>query len=357
MPNAITRFLAVSQYPFLNGCLYLVKKSLYNSAPKDIRHLLIVRKGTLGDIIVTLPIIHAIRELYPNAQIHLLSKHYGAKHIAAHTILQDGVIQQFIYEDEENIKSLFHKLKIYDMVIELPQYRDTFYIQLRNMIFFRLAGIHYGAGWEVGSNLFLRKIQLKFVRFEQETKRLFHRLQTDGLKIDESADYSLQMDIQISLPSTKYVALAIGAKFARKQWPIEWFLDIAQKIKSSGYDIIWLGDAADGERLKAAGIESHHCGKFTVAQSAFAMQHATCALTNDSGPMHLAYAVDTPVIGLFSARDYPNKWFPPEGKKSIVFQHSQVPCAICVDKPCNNNICMKAISVDEVWNQLKTWIN
>jgi ADP-heptose:LPS heptosyltransferase len=356
MLHALSKFLVVNQYPFLNGCINLVKKALFNIPENNITQILIVRKGTLGDIVVALPVIHSVRKLYPNAHIHLLSKHFGSKHIAAHSIIPNDIIQKYIYEDEVTLGSLFHQLKCYDLVIELPQYRDSLYTQLRNMLFYRLAGIRYGAGWEIGSTFFLRKTQLKTITFEKESERLFQRLQADGIQITNNENYALQIDTNVVLPQNKFLAIAIGAKYERKKWPLNSFLQIAQRFNKEGYEVVWIGDKTDGTQLESAGIKHHQCGKLTVAQSAYVLQNAVCALTNDSGPMHLAYALDTPVVALFSARDYPNKWFPPSNKKASIFQHTEVPCAICVGKPCTDNICMKAISVDEVWNQLKTWI-
>ncbi len=62
--------------------------------------------------------------------------------------------------------------------------------------------------------------------------------------------------------------------------------------------------------------------------------------------MHLSYAVGTPVIGIFSSRDFQKKWFPPEG--NIALRNNNVPCSLCFSETCNNNICMQGISLEEV---------
>lgn len=71
--------------------------------------------------------------------------------------------------------------------------------------------------------------------------------------------------------------------------------------------------------------------------------------------MHLAYAVETPIIALMSTRDLTNKWYP-YGNNNIVLERV-LPCSFCLKKECEDNICMKNISVDEVYKNTQKLMN
>jgi ADP-heptose:LPS heptosyltransferase len=82
------------------------------------------------------------------------------------------------------------------------------------------------------------------------------------------------------------------------------------------------------------------------AQSAVLLSKCVIAISNDTGPMHLSYVVKTPVIGIFSSRDFQQKWFPPEGNMAL--RNYNVHCSLCFSESCSNNICMQGIPLEEV---------
>ncbi len=96
---------------------------------------------------------------------------------------------------------------------------------------------------------------------------------------------------------------------------------------------------------KVEGVVSF-AGKLTPIQSSVLLSRCFLAISNDTGPMHLSYAVGTPVLGIFSSRDFQQKWFPPKG--NIALRNNLVPCSLCFSEVCADNICMKGISLDAV---------
>ena len=83
-------------------------------------------------------------------------------------------------------------------------------------------------------------------------------------------------------------------------------------------------------------------GMFSPIQSGLALTKCEFVISNDTGPMHLAYTMGVKVIALFSSRDYPGLWFPPTDK-NIVLRSSNIKCSICLLESCSDNICMQAI--------------
>ena len=74
-------------------------------------------------------------------------------------------------------------------------------------------------------------------------------------------------------------------------------------------------------------------------------------LTNDTGTMHLAVAVRTPCVAIFSARDFPGKWIPWGNNHKVIRKNPD--CAICFADDCQNNICMSEITIDKVYKAME----
>ncbi len=89
-------------------------------------------------------------------------------------------------------------------------------------------------------------------------------------------------------------------------------------------------------------------GKLTVRESAAALQQCHLYVGNDTGVMHLASAVETACVAIFSAQDWPGRWYP-YGNKNVVLRKS-LPCEGCMVRMCpkENIDCLKQISVTDV---------
>jgi heptosyltransferase III len=100
-------------------------------------------------------------------------------------------------------------------------------------------------------------------------------------------------------------------------------------------------------------------GKHTLLQSAEVLRRCTLYIGNDSGPMHLAAAVGTPVVAIFSSYQFPVFW-KPWGKNSRIVMHP-VPCEFCFPKdgmcPKGTYECMRGVTADEVFNACLTYLN
>jgi heptosyltransferase-3 len=145
------------------------------------------------------------------------------------------------------------------------------------------------------------------------------------------------------------IAVVVGAKRPQNRWPITYFKQVVDYF-SSQYSIILIGAQEDNELVQPlVTIKNviNTCGRLTPMQSAAAMSLCRLTISNDTGPMHLSYAVGTAVIALFSSRDLPGKWYP-SGKNNHVFRAANIACEACFSEVCNNNICMQAIQPAEV---------
>jgi ADP-heptose:LPS heptosyltransferase len=149
--------------------------------------------------------------------------------------------------------------------------------------------------------------------------------------------------------------LHIGAGTQAKTWPGEHWRSLAARlVESLDAQIILVGGPADhvpadqmlhdGPRLQVA----NWTGELSVVELAALLQRSDLLVGADSGPAHLAAAVNTPVITLFSGTNNPRQW-QPDGPEVTVLRHS-VPCSPCHRKKCpfGDHPCMTGLVPERV---------
>ena len=144
-----------------------------------------------------------------------------------------------------------------------------------------------------------------------------------------------------------------------KRWPVERFLQVAERlVESFDAKILLLGDAQDVEltefiKQKLSDSTIDLAGKLDLMQSACALNRADFAMTNDSGLMHMATALKKPVIAIFGSTVQELGFFP-VGEQNLVIQNNELSCRPCthIGKntcPRRHFKCMMDISAEEVW--------
>lgn len=354
-------------YQLCNRLLKVLAQLCFDKVHQP-RKLLIVRKGNLGDLLCSLPVFHAIRKQLPDAEIILLTTHGGNAHLGFEQLFGKAVFDEVWEASSISAKEIKHKIrqKGIEAVLELPQDVDTLYTQIRNLLFFKWCGMLQGGGWQVSNTLLFRKTQLRYFKFPNEQDRLkqivtqhgFHAVQ-DSYVLESvvTADEKVIGLLHANgfHRKEKCIAIAPGAKLERKKWPIAYFYQLTDWLISKGFYVVVVGDKADAQNWKyqASPQLLNTCGLLTVQESAALLKQCFLCICNDSGPMHLSYTAGTPVVALFSARNYLNKWFPPANGLNKVFIHTEVSCAICRDKACASNICMQQITPVQVIEYLR----
>ena len=164
------------------------------------------------------------------------------------------------------------------------------------------------------------------------------------------------------------VAMFPGAKDRFKCWPVERFVALGKKVEALGYRIIVVGSPHDDDLLKV--LESQLAGPVLMNGSlerlGALLSMVDCFVTNDSGPMHLAAAVGVPVISLFAPTDDLETGILGRASKSLTIRKS-VTCFPsmtfpitqhqCFNKKCSDPICMRQISVEEVYEKVLGVLN
>lgn len=344
-----------------NSFLSALQKILYRRI-KNPQQILVFRTGSIGDSICAIPSIISVGKTFPRASIDVLTNAGSKNLVGLHYLLSPEYYREIIDYNGVPKQQLFRMLrkKKYDLIIQLPQVDAGFFSLLRDLVVFR-AVAPSGLGWFVSQAKWFRKLQSRYLVFPNENQRLLSYLKkrkfaTDGIQTklniqprDIEVVNALFLKHNITAVDKK-LCMVIGAKRPQNRWPIEYFKTVAGYF-SSRFRIILIG--AEEDNLLAQPLMQvpnliNFCGKLTPMQSATVLSMCDITLSNDTGPMHMSYSVNTPTIALFSSRDLPGKWYPPINKNNVVFRTEDVKCEACFSETCNNNICMKAILPERI---------
>ena len=250
--------------------------------------------------------------------------------------------------------------------------RDTV---VRDRRFFALCGIRRQVGIPLTEDTQKNRWQESEQALEPETARLVRNLAKLGdASLDDPASWDLRLTPEEREKAAKalepaggrpVIAVSVGTKIQAKDWGIEnWRSLLAELARNfPGYALVLCGapeEYATSEYAAAgwrggvpAAVAIDLCGQLTPRESAAVFAEARLFIGHDSGPMHLAAAVQTPCVAVFAARNRPRVWFP-YGKQHRVIYH-WVDCWGCGLETCvvERKKCILSITVAEVLSEVQ----
>lgn len=160
-------------------------------------------------------------------------------------------------------------------------------------------------------------------------------------------------------PVSPLVALHPYSTHSHKAWLPEHWQALADKLTKEGISYFVIGQSGQEEKC-IQNPRADFSNVTTLRETCALLAEATVLVTGDSGPMHLAGAVGTPVVALFGPTT--KEWgFFPEGKNDIVLENKKLacrPCSLHGSKACTNNgACMKDLTPDMVMRAVKSLLN
>ena len=349
--------------------------NLSTLANESKKRVLIYRLGSLGDTVVALPALHLIERAYPNAERRMLtnipvnSKAPAAEAILRGTGLVDGYFNYKVgTRSPRELALLWWELVCWrpQVVVYLAAFRSEAAV-VRDGRFFSLCGIRR----QVGVPL-TRAMQENLTGdggLEPEASRLARNIVElgDG-RIDDPQSWDLRLneverararEALAAAGEMPVIAVSVGTKVQSKDWGAENWRTMLGELAAAapGHALVLCGvaeefaaseAAAGGWQEAGGGVPINLCGKLTPRESAAVFERARMFIGHDSGPMHLAAAVQTPCVAIFAARNKPRVWFP-YGRQHRVIYHP-VDCWGCGLETCikERKRCITSITVDEV---------
>ncbi|HNP78442.1 MAG TPA: glycosyltransferase family 9 protein, partial [Cyclobacteriaceae bacterium] len=256
MSDSIRHITVQVYYQFGNALLKVLAWLLFQERT-DVGKILIFRTGSIGDNICAIPSITSIRKYFSKSEIHILTTAGTQSPISMARLLSTKYYDKLIDYEGFGKRALYSLVRKnnYDLVIELPQNMAGLGTLIRNMVFFRLAGIRAGWGWELATVLWFRRTQERLISFPSERDRLLNILSKNGVCIDGSNVFPLNImpeDVEVvselmqskGLSSENWkslIALVPGAKRPQNRYPLERYMDLAKWLVEKGYGIVVIG--------------------------------------------------------------------------------------------------------------------
>ena len=259
---------------------------------------LIIRFSSIGDIVLTTPVVRNLKQQVEGAEVHYLTKKQYAD------ILETNPYIDKVHVLDESFSDLLPKLKAehFHYIIDLHKNLRTLRVKraLRTASF-SFDKINWGKWLMV--NLKVNKLpDLHIVDRYLETVKVF--IEKNDLKgLDYFIPQKDEVDL-ISLPENfqnEYIAFAIGAQHSTKKLPDGKIISICKKISKP---VILLGDKHNSKVAEkvvvAVGDKIYNaCGKYNLNQSASIVKQAKFVITHDTGLMHIAAAFKKKIISVW----------------------------------------------------------
>ncbi len=327
--------------------------------------ILIIRLSSIGDIVLTTPVIRCLRKKYPDAEITFLIKQEFLDLIKTNPHLNHIItynkstglqglasikkqIQEtrfnVIVDIHKNLRSLYlrfrsgskkitryHKQqfkRFLYVLFKINRYGDAKHVYLRYFEAVELLGVRYD---QQGTEVFIP---------EQETEFIEDQLSTNG--------FDTSQPLLIICP---------GASSNNKRWLTDRFLEVARYfLKEKNYQIAFLGGPTDvamcDSMQKQMGQKvMNFAGQLKLIQSAALLQKASIVLTNDSGMMHLAQSQKKPLVAIFGPTSEELGYYPlPENSHVVSVDLKCRPCTPWGANQCPKGHfkCMKDIESKQV---------
>lgn len=326
--------------------------------------ILVIRLGNLGDIVCSLPAFHALRRSYPEAHLTLLTSptHRGAPG-AVEVLAQDSTFDEMIvyYADESGrpgfVAQLVRKLRQLrpDTGVLLNCDRSEFGNAAKHLTLMAMAGVRRFCGFEL----------VEWHEFSTQTAdRFIHRIKgiAPAAVVEDfpwmrvsTAEAAAAEALLAPAAGRRLVALQPGAKRSTNVWPADRFAAVAKALLARGDCAVVLtgGPGEEKRNAEIAGSLGPACvditGHTSVGVLASVLARCAVLVTNDTGVMHVAAAMGTPCVAVFSGRDFPELWHP-YGAGHVVLR-APIECSPCRVEPCPlyaQPECIVRVSVEQV---------
>lgn len=288
--------------------------------------ILIIRFSSIGDIVLTTPVIRCIKQQLPDAELHYITKP------AFYVVLKNNPYIDKLILLEKPLSLTLKKLKEenYDYIIDL-----------HNNIRTRLIKFKLGKKSTSFNKLNLRKWMLVNLKIDiMPEKHIVDRyldtaavlgIKNDGKGLDYFLDKEYSLQDLLPASHQHYTGVVIGAQHFTKRLPPEKLTELCRMIKTP---VVLMGGKEDMEKGEAIALASgphvfNGCGKFPLDQSAFLVKMAQNIISHDTGLMHIAAAFNKPVISVWGNTVPQLGMYPYKTARQLLLEVKGLKCRPC----------------------------
>lgn len=339
--------------------------------PEKVRNILVIRLDGIGDVIFSTPLYEALKKKYPDAELSILVSIQAKGIIEINPYVDNVLVLKrtwfshsgwFNYYENFSILGKIRK-ENFDIGIDLRG-------DIRNILLMFFGKVRYRVGYGITGGGFLLNKMLSYEKDIHEVDKNVKLIEELGCEVvDKSLQiYYSQSDEErvINLLEREHVskgdillAIHMEAGYPSKSWKKERFIQMLQEMNKRNYGkIILIGTGKNNtnfhnihEQLKFNYINT--IGKLNIRQLAALLKRCEVLISCDSGPVHVATAVGTSCIVLFSGTTDLKQWSPFNNNVNRVI-YKDVECSPCEMRICpqSTHLCMDKIKVEDVLLEL-----
>ncbi len=347
--------------------------------------ILVYLFGSLGDSLVAIPALRAIRRHFDSAEIVILQNNDAKNIVKASEVIPAELADRYL--SYNSLQNKFYNFLKLSSLIRREHFDAAVFLGLserpgkavrRDRFFFRFSGVRnlYGFHALTDEELYPKEADGHPAATDHEAVRKLKRLARDGIDFDQSdlrapflkldrhagARIKEWLSDKRSKPHTPLISLAPGSKSQATAWPLDRFIEIGRRLLAAkDCELVVVGGPADREQgdqmIASWGGGINAAGVFSVEDSGLLLSECDLHIGVDTGTMHLAAAAGTRCFILFGERANPGQWYP-LGDGHLILSH-RVICAGCRTQTCpiEAHPCMGEITVDAAWQALSEFID
>ncbi len=309
--------------------------------PQASGKICIIRLGSLGDLVLMVPMLRALRSSFPSKELHLVCKEKYAGLFDG-----GGLVDSFIPVRRGNLREIVDLRSALGRA-EYEAIVDAHGVIRSNLLFHALRAPRKlqirkdeirKAALIVGKMNLYGHITSQTERYAELARRLGADIREPyaELPVPESATRSAEAALSRAGRGGKpLIAFAPGARWPTKRWPADRFARLIFEASARGFEPLLIGGAEDAATNAEVAALSRSApldltGALSIIESAAVLKRCDALVTNDSAPLHLAEAVGTPAIAFFGPTVREFGYFPRLAASRAL--ETALPC-----RPCSRN--------------------
>ncbi len=304
----------------------------------NVKKILVIRADRIGEFVLTLPVIAALKEMFPHADISVMVKpevkpliedNPNVSEVIEYQKIMDGIAEAF------RLARIFRG-KEFDIVVVVNPKKE-FHLAVF------LAGIRVRAGFDRKWGFLLtHKVKdLKYPAQKHEVEYNLDLVRALGIEpknvkpllimrdVTIEMEYKLKKAIPAGSDTCRLIAIHPCTSNPKKQWPKEYFANLSDLLIKKGYNTVIISGIAEGPcaketiaLMKAKPIDL--AGALTLRELVELLKRCGLLVSCDSGPVHIAAAAGTPVVALFGSQDpggKPIRWAPYGSGHAVIYKN------------------------------------
>ncbi|HXM37251.1 MAG TPA: glycosyltransferase family 9 protein [Gemmatimonadales bacterium] len=318
--------------------------------------ILCVRFSSIGDVLLTTPLVRALKRRHPDAELFFVTKRAMAPLVADNPHLT-GVAA---LEPGESLTDLARRLRALNPTHGLDLHGSLRSAALRLLV--RCRWSSYSKRKLARTALIATKLDL-YGKQVPVAERYFEAAR--GLDVHPDAgegppEFFLAASAREHVAhwltehglDAPFAAVAPGAAHATKRWPIKHWQALAERLRGAGYQVVAVGGPDDRELAGRLGpAVTNAAGEFTLQETGACLARAAVLVSGDTGVMHMATGVGTPVVALFGPTVEAFGFFPYTDRAVVLERDlSCRPCSAMGTERCplGHHRCLEDVLPDQV---------